>query len=767
MRITQMSDHPESVTLRGYQKRIVENVKNENSLVVLPTGSGKTLIAATIIAHVKKREDDDRMLLMLVPKRILVEQQAIEIKSHFPHLYVRGYCKGKWLLETEKRNLDVIVATPESILRLFTQDDQYSFCRCSLIIFDEIHHTNGSDPYVQIASAISAAIATSEKTTQILGLTAMVTYEDSHEVAKKKLATLLHKFNITNIQTAPKEELEASGLMQDTTTKLHQVGTRNGYFEWYQPEPVAEIDSAVGMNCYQEFSIRLELEKLHPWTITIEKLIRQIESVINFEESMLFENDKDGKRARQLLGDRADCNTTLALTHLYEIAHTIITSCERDLELSIYHWRMCEDQISLLSEEEKLTKSYEQFVEEGNRLESDIRKGSNRLSHMCNSLVDRYENSNGDVRAILFTTRKISVYILQHALSKMEDLGLSYKLGILCGAGWIGCHRKMDEEDHRETIDLFRQGKINLLIATTVAEEGLNVPDADFVIRYDAVQNPVSFVQGRGRARMEKSEQLILGERPGKSIKHFQKSEEMHHKLVSTPVGELTNKNLVIPEKVNVRQKLTTAISYLSKREIAGDTPQLLDVFGTKMGIPVHHQFQFDEPRTWRCETSLTVDGDLLETKSSSFTKSEAKRDASTRMLKILLCNYSKNGSPTNGSHTNINNKNNNNERHKTNNNNKEKPKFIAISDVDELVALQTLSQKLSCIEPEVSEQCGSEWKVTITASYDYGGFSASGQHSKKTMAKRLAASSFLDIWKSKYVFLLKYSTFSAQINKN
>ena len=61
--------------LRAYQKRIVEAVKFANSVVVLPTGAGKTLIAAESMLG------ESRMTLFLVPTILLVEQQAREIRS--------------------------------------------------------------------------------------------------------------------------------------------------------------------------------------------------------------------------------------------------------------------------------------------------------------------------------------------------------------------------------------------------------------------------------------------------------------------------------------------------------------------------------------------------------------------------------------------------------------------------------------------------------------------------------------------------------------
>lgn len=60
----------------------------------------------------------------------------------------------------------------------------------------------------------------------------------------------------------------------------------------------------------------------------------------------------------------------------------------------------------------------------------------------------------------------------------------------------------MTQKEQEEVIAKFRHGRdCNLIIATTVAEEGLDIDDCNYVIRYDMVGNEISSVQARGRIR--------------------------------------------------------------------------------------------------------------------------------------------------------------------------------------------------------------------------------------------------------------------------
>ncbi|CAN0067320.1 unnamed protein product, partial [Sphacelaria rigidula] len=93
------------VELRGYQSRIAKECERANTIVVLPTGSGKTLIAADAIKKLGGRA------LLLVPTRLLVEQQRAAVHD-FTGLRVAGFKGG--MIPPPRWSFDVLVATPEA-----------------------------------------------------------------------------------------------------------------------------------------------------------------------------------------------------------------------------------------------------------------------------------------------------------------------------------------------------------------------------------------------------------------------------------------------------------------------------------------------------------------------------------------------------------------------------------------------------------------------------------------------------------------------------
>lgn len=66
----------------------------------------------------------------------------------------------------------------------------------------------------------------------------------------------------------------------------------------------------------------------------------------------------------------------------------------------------------------------------------------------------------------------------------------------------------MTQNEQEKVIKRFKTGEKNLLLATSVAEEGLDISDCNYVIRYNMMGNEISSVQSRGRVRYV----LILNE---------------------------------------------------------------------------------------------------------------------------------------------------------------------------------------------------------------------------------------------------------------
>ena len=131
-----------------------------------------------------------------------------------------------------------------------------------------------------------------------------------------------------------------------------------------------------------------------------------------------------------------------------------------------------------------------------------------RLGHLKDVLTYKLK-STPKFRGILFVQQRVMTHILKYIIQ--NDQALSAKLNMVtlyAHASPATPSFRLAKADVQRNLQQFASGEANLLISTVVAEEGMDIPAANCVIRFDPVLNTVSFNQGRGRARQQGSKQL-------------------------------------------------------------------------------------------------------------------------------------------------------------------------------------------------------------------------------------------------------------------
>lgn len=138
---------------------------------------------------------------------------------------------------------------------------------------------------------------------------------------------------------------------------------------------------------------------------------------------------------------------------------------------------------------------------------------SDRFNKLMEILVDHFKQNGGQV--IILTSKRITAWYLSESINYIHSINNSgIKSERLVGK----TNRKIEmgllrisDLRQKEIIDAFRGKKFNVLVSTTVAEEGLDIPACDLVIRYDSVSGSLkSYVQSKGRARDKNSRFIIL-----------------------------------------------------------------------------------------------------------------------------------------------------------------------------------------------------------------------------------------------------------------
>ncbi|KAI9155405.1 Dicer-like protein 2 [Paramyrothecium foliicola] len=162
-------------------------------------------------------------------------------------------------------------------------------------------------------------------------------------------------------------------------------------------------------------------------------------------------------------------------------------------------------------------------------------QGVSTLSEKLQLLIGELLQVDGDVRGIVFVKERATVTMLQDVLNTRPDVLSKFKIGVKVGESNFVSRKKnmydlMADMD-MEVLQKFRSGAINLLIATSVLEEGIDVPACNLVICFDQPATSKSFIQRRGRARMHDSRLVIFFEKGNNSLKKWLALEEQMKKL--------------------------------------------------------------------------------------------------------------------------------------------------------------------------------------------------------------------------------------------
>ena len=143
------------------------------------------------------------------------------------------------------------------------------------------------------------------------------------------------------------------------------------------------------------------------------------------------------------------------------------------------------------------------------------------LIHALEEEKARSESFNEPYSGLIFVTRRDAVLALSTVLEYHPRTRGIFRLGTLIGSSdssyrntLLDVTRKILKEPHAVTLADFRTGEKNLVVATSVAEEGLDIQACGNVIRWDIPPNMASWTQSRGRARKKRSSFVLMFE-PG------------------------------------------------------------------------------------------------------------------------------------------------------------------------------------------------------------------------------------------------------------
>jgi len=479
---------------REYQLELFERAKKENTIAVLDTGSGKTLIAVLLIRWVIDQELESRALgnppritFFLVASVSLVFQQHAVLETNLDHKVARfcgamntdKYNKVVWTQHfTENR---VIVCTADILLQCLSHS-YITMRQINLLVFDEAHHTKKNHAYARIIKDYYLAETKEEARPRIFGMTASPVDAKTDTIqAAHELETLLHSRIATANDLSFQEILKKKDervmlygpLKQPFETEFLSATTaRFSHIEVFHAvfDAAKSIASELGTWCADQYLV----------DALAEKRLRKYELVVE----RAFNACPNGRTIADLDRDLAEIR--------------------RASEYVRGRWEIMPDRMN----------------------NEDL---SVKVLELKNFLAQEFERPSS-YRCLVFVERRHTARLLAAAFKRFPHIK-NLRPGFLTGPG-SGNLADMSYSFRQQVITMmqFRKGEINCLFATSVAEEGLDVPDCNLVIRFSLYNTMVQYVQSRGRARQNNSKFIHMLER-GNAVEQEQMRDVRYREL--------------------------------------------------------------------------------------------------------------------------------------------------------------------------------------------------------------------------------------------
>uniref|UniRef100_A0A8I5TM38 Interferon-induced helicase C domain-containing protein 1 n=1 Tax=Pongo abelii TaxID=9601 RepID=A0A8I5TM38_PONAB len=494
------SPEPE-LQLRPYQMEVAQPaLEGKNIIICLPTGSGKTRVAVYIAKdHLdkKKKASEPGKVIVLVNKVLLVEQLFRKefqpfLKKWYRVIGLSGDTQLKISFPEVVKSCDIIISTAQilenSLLNLENGEDAgVQLSDFSLIIIDECHHTNKEAVYNNIMrrhlmqKLKNNRLKKENKPViplpQILGLTASPGVGGATKQAKAEEHILKDPFKekLLEIMTRIQTYCQMS--------PMSDFGTQP-YEQW-----AIQMEKKAAKEGNRKERVCAEHLRKYNEALQINDTIRMIDAYNHLET--FYNEEKDKKFA--VIEDDSDEGGD----HEYCDGDEDEGDVKKPLKLDETDRFL----MTLFFENNKMLK----------RLAENPEYENEKLTKLRNTIMEQYTRTEESARGIIFTKTRQSAYALSQWITENEKFAeVGVKAHHLIGAGHSSEFKPMTQNEQKEVISKFRTGKINLLIATTVAEEGLDIKECNIVIRYGLVTNEIAMVQARGRARADESTYVLV-----------------------------------------------------------------------------------------------------------------------------------------------------------------------------------------------------------------------------------------------------------------
>ncbi len=506
---------PNKIQARIYQQVLfVESIK-KNSLIILPTGLGKTVIMIMVVAYYLNKYPGKKIIIA-APTRPLIDQHFNSFKDKLD-LIDTDIIILSGNISPKKRGLlwknnKIIITTPQT-LRNDIISEIFDLENVSLICFDEAHRAIGNDAYVLAAEQYKKK----NPNGRILGFTASPRNID-------KLREIIKNLGINNVQ-----------YMDETNpqVKPYIYGSDKNYIWIELPEDIIKIKNKLTEYAKDNLQILKNLNIVDSILLNKnpKKELIKIPGKINNNKLKMDEND--------FYSAMSSYGQLMLTTQAIEMLET------QGLKVLKLFF---DNKFEKFKINEK--KSIKRFLTNP-KIQQVIKIIDNLLNNnfvdpkimKLIELVKKELNTNKDARILIFTNYKATTELLVSEIKILKEARVHKFVGqsnTLYGKG-------LSQSEQKRIMDAFRSGEYNILVSTSVGEEGIDVAECDLVIFYDITPSSTRLIQRSGRTgRARRGKVIFLIAKGTRDESYYYISQAKKNKIkfaVNTIIKEINDNN--------------------------------------------------------------------------------------------------------------------------------------------------------------------------------------------------------------------------------
>ena len=483
--------YPSHIPERKYQLHAISRALFSNTLVCYPTGLGKTLIAA-VVMHNFIRWFPRSKVVFIAPTKPLVSQQ-MKACQNFMGLCassaseMTGRAKGDDRREAwNKASIRAYFCTPQT----FWNDVKRGICPYELIsclVVDECHRATGQADVVQ---AVKHMRNVQKSKFRVLGLSA------TPGSSPEQVQEVINSLGINQVVFKDENDKDVAPYVHNKESETHVVNT----------EFVGNASRSMLMASLQHIVGDLSGQGHYYGVADAERVTRF-----------------GMQQARKLYKGGS------WMTIQQFVQASILADIRDQLDgygpkaaLSFLQSKMLEEK-SLKALQSK-DPQFSHFI--ASLHTAVARGGSNPKIQKLKEILESYfsgENGRKIERAIVFATLRDGVASISDSLESMKPL-VRARSFIGQGSGSRKGGGGMKQSEQKQVLAEFTSGECNVLVATCIGEEGLDIPNVDLIICFDAISSPTRALQRQGRTGRHGDGKVIYLVTAGQEEERFNKS---------------------------------------------------------------------------------------------------------------------------------------------------------------------------------------------------------------------------------------------------